>query len=155
MANWNSNEYAGILNPTMQGEQLEPNQYRGRMRVSTFTFVIPVGFAQNDTVNLCLIPQFARILRGYLQTNGLGASVTAAIADNQASPLTYLGAVTVASAGETVFANTIALNSMAIPNVVGTSVPATTQDALLVLTLGGAAATAGQTLQGWVEWVVD
>jgi hypothetical protein len=154
MANWQSVEYALQANTQQSVAGLAPYQYRGRVRISTFLWTVAAGTAAGDTLQLCLIPVNARVLRGYLQTSGLGAGVTAAISDGT---LSYLPATSVAAAGEVPFANTIGNSSMAIPvtdEAVGTDLAAPV-DTLLTLTFGGGNPTAAQTVQGYVMWCID
>ena len=80
---------------------------RGKLRVSAFTYTGDV--AQNDLVELCRVPEGARIYSGRIDFTDFGASVTLDIGDGTTENK-YASAVDVATAaGQSDFANTWAL----------------------------------------------
>ena len=107
-----------------------------------------------DTIVLCKVPAYARVTGGQFQFGAFGTSTTATIGtatvNSSGTPTVvdathYLGSTSVASAGVTAIANTIALNSM----------EQVTVDTWLILTAGGANYTNGIALQGFIDWLLD
>lgn len=83
------------------------DESRGKLRVSHFTYTGDV--AQNDLVELCRLPEGARIYSGRIDFTDFGSSVTLDIGDGTTENK-YLSALDVATAaGQADFANTHAL----------------------------------------------
>lgn len=82
------------------------DESRGKMRVSRFSWTGDA--AQNDFVELCRLPEGARVYRGYLDYTAFGASVTLDIGDGTTENK-YVSALSVATAGQANFATTNAL----------------------------------------------
>lgn len=83
------------------------DESRGKLRVSRFSFTGDV--AQNDFVELCRLPEGARIYSGRIDFGDFGASITLDIGDGTTENK-YLSALDVATAaGQADFANTYAL----------------------------------------------
>lgn len=83
------------------------DESRGKLRVSHFTFTGDV--AQNDFVELCRLPEGARIYSGRVDFTDFGTSVTMDIGDGTTENK-YASAIDVATAaGQSDFANTHAL----------------------------------------------
>ncbi len=127
---------------------IKPNELHGRVRVAYFTFETPVAtVAVNDTVRLCRIPEGARILRGPIHfdamTSGAGDSSIQMGVTGDATG--YLGTTSVDAAGQADFANTLATNF-------GDERAAETD---IIATAVTEAWAASQTLNGFVEYVVD
>ena len=83
------------------------DESRGKLRVSHFTFTGDV--AQNDFVELCRLPEGARIYSGRVDFTDFGTSVIMDIGDGTTENK-YASAIDVATAaGQSDFANTHAL----------------------------------------------
>lgn len=92
-----------LLRATPQSKPLS-DESRGKLRVSHFTFTGDV--AQNDFVELCRLPEGARIYHGRVDFTDFGSSVTLDIGDGTTENK-YLSALDVATAaGQSDFANT-------------------------------------------------
>jgi len=95
-----------LLRATPQSKPLA-DESRGKLRVSHFTFTGDV--AQNDLVELCRLPEGARIYSGRVDFTDFGTSVTMDIGDGTTENK-YASAIDVATAaGQSDFANTHAL----------------------------------------------
>lgn len=82
------------------------DESRGKLRVSRFSFTGDV--AQNDLVELCRLPEGARIYHGRIDFTDFGTSVTLDIGDGTTENK-YISALDVATAaGQSDFANTYA-----------------------------------------------
>ena len=94
------------LRATPQTKPLS-DESRGKLRVSRFSFTGDV--AQNDLVELCRLPEGARIYSGRVDFTDFGTSVTMDIGDGTTENK-YASAIDVATAaGQSDFANTHAL----------------------------------------------
>lgn len=100
--------YSDQITLLRAGPQSKPlsDESRGKLRVSRFSWTGDA--AQNDLVELCRLPEGARIYRGYLDFTAFGASVTLDIGDGTTENK-YVSALSVASAGQSNFATTNAL----------------------------------------------
>lgn len=88
-------------------EQVLPDILGGRMRVAWFESPDTYDAAQNDRLRLAKLPDGARVIAGRVDFGAFGAGVTLDIGDD-ADEDRYLAAESVASAGQTDFANTVA-----------------------------------------------
>lgn len=95
-----------LLNARPQSKPLS-DESRGKLRVSHFTWTGDA--AQNDFIELCRLPEGARIYHGRVDFTDFGTSVTMDIGDGTTENK-YLSALDVATAaGQADFANTHAL----------------------------------------------
>lgn len=93
-------------------QPLAANEWGGEVRVAYFSFTGDV--AQNDIVELALLPVGARVLRGRVDFSDFGTSVTLDIGD-EITENKFLSAADVATAaGQADFANTAALGMGAV-----------------------------------------
>jgi len=138
---------------------LEPNQLRGKVRISTFTRVYASETAGDDTA-LCLIPKGARILSGSIVISATGGSTTFAVGLMGADGSGYIDD----TVGATVADNTgLLLAAQTITSTAKVELAATTALSYLYetkknlyVTITTAAATIGtQTIKGHISWVVD
>lgn len=107
----------------------------------TFYFnYVCASFASADTLDLVTLPKGARILAGVLVQDGLGSSTTLVIGITGTTNK-YLTSTSTASAAKTTFADTIAQN---IGDVL-------TADTTIFATLGGANATDGKLIKGYMK----
>lgn len=140
---------------------LKPSQFHGRVRMAYFTKAIAAELIA-VSIGLCNIPKNARILRGYVFIGGgpganvnfdigligrdgkgfIDATPGATIADN-ANYLGNFAPANAAAAGN--FASTVATNVGYLA----------TRDLQLIATVRTANVSVAQTLQGYVEYVVD
>lgn len=134
-----------IVNDKQASDQLKPNEFSGRVRVSFFNFTtLTAGGADGDSYNMCQIPKGARVLDIVTVNEALGASVVAAVGITGA--LTKYGsAIDMAAAGvDRTFMSTIANGFLE-----------TTALETLIMTLSGAAPAATKIVKGAVYWVLD
>lgn len=87
-------------------QKLRPDEWGGEVRVAYFDWTADA--AQNDFVELTKLPLGSRILGGRLDFTAFGASVTLDIGDETTENL-FLSAKDVSAAGQSDFANTVAL----------------------------------------------
>lgn len=141
-------------------QQLKPTELYGRKRSSFFTYT-STALAAGSRIAVTKLPANARILGGYwLLSATLGASTTLSVGlaglnnngyyDDTGTPAAdsdtlLLGATASTGTTKVEFANTVALKNGYI----------TTKEVYLVLATAGATLTAGVTVQGEVEYVVD
>lgn len=127
-------------------QKLTPKDMFGRVRTYWFdrTSANPTDELNGDTITLTKIPAGSKILRGHLAFEAMGTSATIQIGVSGTAGK-YLGSTSVAAAGVTPFADTVALNC-------GEILAAETE---LIATLGGADYTAAKKLIGYVQVVVD
>lgn len=140
-------------------QQLKPTELHGRRRVAFFDYT-STALTAGSRIAVTRIPSGARILGGYwLLSATLGASTTLSVGlagvnndgNYLADPATadsdtvLLGATASTGTTKVEFANTVALkNGLTLD-----------KECYLVLATGGATLTAGVTVQGAVEYVVD
>lgn len=87
-------------------QPLDTNEWGGEVRAAYFSFTGDV--AQNDVVELAVLPVGARVLRGRVDFSDFGTSVTLDIGD-EITENKYLSAIDVATtAGQADFAHTAA-----------------------------------------------
>jgi hypothetical protein len=142
MASYNSNEWANrVAVPAISNKTYVDG---GRVRVKTFSFTTPAGLLANDTLNLCELPVGAHVIGGRLVHGAMGASATLSIGISGAVGK-YLSAYNIAAAGQTDFANTVALNTMT----------ELTADERIFATMSGAAWASGQVLKGYILYSKD
>lgn len=140
--------------------QLDPTQLHGRRRVSFFTYT-STALVAGSRIAVTKLPAGARILDGHWVLSAtLGASTTLSVGltglDNNGyyddtgtpaadSDVNLLAATASTGTTRVPFAQTVALLS-------GYK---TTKEVYLVLATAGATLTAGVTVQGQIEYVVD
>src|SRR5574337_1938532 len=129
----------------------------GRVRCLVFSIqtTASVG-AQNDTFVIGDLPANARVLYGWCDFGAMGASATLSIGPS-GTATKYANAVNVSAAGQSLFANTLALN-MGSPTSTtqGSGVAGTLSAVERVLgTFGGATWASSKTLIGVILYVVD
>lgn len=144
------------VQPPMTGP-LKPNQYEGRLRIAFFTIVFTTDASGTD-VAVCILPKTARVILGSFWVSASTGTATLSVglmdkagsgfidaalsvSDNVAF---FLAAAAVTVTTEQRFANTIALNF-----------GYETEKEVYVTITTGTAAMAGQTLKGYVGYVVD
>ena len=143
MATYSSTQYSNYT--SVPANLVKPNELGGRQRVAYFSVTTSAFASTGDTINLTTLPKGARIVGGRIAWAANAASTTLTVGTS-ASATRYLGSTAVgASAGAADFANTVALN-------LGDELTAIT---VLVATPGGATWTAGTSILGYVEYVVD
>lgn len=101
--------------------------------------------AQNDTVQLALLPKGARIINGSITTSALGASVTGSIGDGTTAAK-YLSAGDFSAVATLAFAHTVALSGVGSGGQLASNIT-------LTLTLAGANPAAG-TIYGYVDFLL-
>jgi hypothetical protein len=101
--------------------------------------------AQDDTVKLRTLKKGMRVMGGRIGYTAFGASVTLTLGDGTTAAK-YLGSTSIASAGASDFANTIALSGLGKDGELSS-------DVTLTATLGGADPASG-SLYGYVDVLV-
>ncbi len=120
------------------------DESRGKLRVSHFTWTGDA--AQNDFVELCRLPEGARIYSGRIDFTDFGSSVTLDIGDGTTENK-YLSALDVATAaGQADFANTHALYGLGRERL--------TAGITLTAKLEGANPDSG-TIRGYIVYSVE
>jgi len=143
MATYSSSQYANYT--ATPATLVKPNELGGRGRIAYFAVTTSAFASSGDTINLTTLPKGARVIAGRIAWAANAASTTISVGYTGAATR-YLGATAVgASAGAADFANTVALNF-------GDELTAIT---VLVATPGGATWTAGTSILGYVEYVID
>lgn len=136
---------------------LKTQDVGGRVRCLVFSIQTSASIgAQNDVFVIGDLPAGARVLYGWCDFGAMGVSATLSIGPSGAATK-YASAVSVASAGQALFANTLALN-MGNPTSTsqGSGVAGTNAAVERVLgTFGGATWAATKTLIGVLLYVKD
>ena len=129
----------------------------GRVRVLDFSIQTSASVGvQNDTFVIGDLPAGARILYGWCDFGAMGASATLSIGPSGAATK-YANAISVAAAGQALFANTLALNMLSPTSTTqGSGVAGSVAAVERILgTFGGAAWAASKTLVGVILYVKD
>lgn len=143
MATYSSSQYANYS--ATPASLVKPNELGGRKRLAYFSVTTSAYASSGDTINLTTLPKGARVVGGRLAWAANAASTTISVGYSGAATR-YLGSTAVgASAGAADLANTVALN-------LGDELSAAT---VIVATPGGASWTAGTSILGYVEYVID
>lgn len=130
---------------TGQHDELKPSDFYGRLRVATFHYKTPTtGLEIGDTVQLCKLPKGACVMGGAITWEAMGTSATIQLGVTGTLGK-YLGSTSVASAGGTDIANTIALNA-------GRFV---VDEETVLMTIGGASVNSVKQFKGAFLIVVD
>jgi hypothetical protein len=133
----------------------KPNEFAGRIRVAHGTYEA-AALAQNDVIEMFVLPDGARLLTGTLAYDALGADTTLAVGYGahvdaagtavNAAAAAYKAAAASTTAGKVNILATLALGS-------GTEVDANEDGLPVTVTLGGAAGTG--TIELTIFYVVD
>jgi hypothetical protein len=143
MATYSSSQHANYT--SVPATLVKPNELGGRRRTAWFSVTTSAYASTGDTINLTTLPKGARVIAGHIAWAANAASTTISIGYTGAATR-FLGATAVgASAGTANFANTVALNF-------GEELTAIT---VIVATPGGATWTAGTSILGYVDYVID
>ena len=130
-----------------------------RVRCKKFIKTLTADLVVADTLALCLLPKNARVIRGALdfEAMGTGATIDLGLVGADASgeiedgvaddPDMLLDGVVVAAAGQDTFA--------VLENGDASALYLTQKDVLLLATAGVADWPSGQTIRGYVLYVVD
>ena len=162
MATWYSDQANNPLN-TVPPVIARTQDFGGRVRVFTFSFGTgSAGFTSGDTIILGDIPSNARVLHGQMDFGAMGASATCSIGISGATTR-YANAISVAAAGQSLFANTNALNMLSANYASGTnsSTGASNNAGVLsakeriLMTASGANWAASKIMAGWMIYVLD
>lgn len=121
----------------------------GRVRCAWFDYTAPSSGAIpaiGDNVQLCKLPNGARILRGYIWWTTGTTSMTGSIGYTGATTR-YLAATAMVTASTAAlpFADTVALKQGEVM----------TADRVIILTVAGAQIANSQVLQGFIEYTID
>jgi len=136
---------------------LKPDQFMGRLRIATFSKLWATE-AAGTNIGLTVIPKGARVISGMVQVSSTTGSATIAIgvagydgsgfidSANSVSDNTgfFLAAQTITTTAQVPLAATIAINSLY-----------ETSKQLWLTATTAAAAMAGQTMTGWIVYVLD
>lgn len=133
MANKDSTQYAALYTNKYLADARD---LRGRPMFLPFDHTV-ASDANGDTVNLCVIPAYTKVVDIAVANEALGASTTLSIGD-AGSATRYLAATAVTSAGK----NSGLLN--AGQNYEPTS------DTIVIATWGGATPTNGAKISGYI-----
>lgn len=133
MANKDSTQYANIYTNRYL---VDAKDLRGRLMALPFDHTV-ASDAQNDTVNLCVIPAYTKVIDISVANEALGASTTLSIGD-AGSATRYLAATSVTSAGK---------NSGLL--IAGQNYEPTA-DTIVIATWGGATPTNGAKISGFI-----
>lgn len=143
MATYSSSQHANYT--AVPATLVKPNELGGRSRIAYFAVTTSAYASTGDVINLTTLPKGARIVGGRIVHEANAASTTLSVGTTD-SATRYLGATAVgASAGGTDVANTVALNF-------GDELTAIT---VITATPGGATWTAGTSILGFIEYVID
>ena len=141
MASFNGNEWANrVAVPAVMNKAYVDG---GRVRIKFFSWTTSSP-AQNDTVNLCVLPAGAILLSGFVQFEAMGTSATLDIGISGTAQK-YAAAINVAAIGTASFLNTAALNFALVE----------TTDENIIATMSGAAWTTGKKVNGYIFFVKD
>lgn len=127
-------------------QQVLPDILGGRVRVAWFESKDSYDAASGDRVRLAKLPDGARVLGGRVDFGAFGTSVTLDIGDDDDDDR-YISAHDVSSAGQTDFANTVALG-------MGHKVSGSGQTTVWAK-LEGADPAADKQLDGYIYYVQD
>lgn len=133
MANKDSTQYAALYTSKYLADARD---LRGRVMVLPFDHTV-ASDAQSDTVNLCVIPAYSKVIDISVANEALGASTTLSIGDS-GSATRYLAATGVTSAGK---------NSGLL--IAGQNYEPTS-DTIVFATWGGATPTNGAKISGFI-----
>lgn len=143
MANFLSDQ---LTNSAASPPVMNESTVASKVKYHAFSFTSS-SVAQNDTVQLIKVPKGARIVDGRIGYTAWGAAVTVSLGDGTTAAK-YLGATSIATAGVSDFANTIALKGLC-------SDVDLAAELTLTATIGGAAPAAGaQSLNGYVKYLL-
>lgn len=137
MANFLSDQ---LTNAAASPPVMNESTVNGKVRRHVFTWTGDA--AQNDTVQLVTVGKGSKIIGGRVGYTAFGSSVTLTLGDGTTATK-YLGSTSIASAGASDFANTIALKGLGSDVDLAANVT-------LTATLGGADPASG-TLAGYID----
>ena len=126
----------------------KPNVSHGNVRRQAFSYTVPAGDAAvADTIVLARVPLGSRIYGGVIAHEAMssGAGDAGLQIGDGTTAAKYLGTTTVDAAGVITFGDTVALNFM----------EALTGELSVIATVTGEALLAGQTIKGYVEYMLD
>jgi hypothetical protein len=136
---------------------VKPNQHRGKVRMSSFTRVYATEAAGDDTA-LCIIPKGARILGGKAAVSATTGSATLSYGLMAKNGSGYLDAA-LSVADNVAYLKAAAAQTTTTPVDLAATVALgmlyETEKELYVTVTTAAAAMAGQTLSGYIMYVVE
>jgi len=136
---------------------LKTQDIGGRVRCLTFSIQTSATIGvQNDTFVIGDLPAGARVLYGWCDFGAMGASATLSIGPS-GTATKYANAINVSAVGQSLFANTLALNMLSPTSTSQGSGVAGTNAAIerVLGTFGGATWAATKTLVGVILYVKD